>query len=563
MNQLIHILKYKAIAFIRLNDRLDLAGLIKNFGSSLIYIGFAVGAFFFSRRLIQFLMTDIKIGLFLLHEFISIILFIFFLAVNIGNIIVSYSTLYKSNEIGFLFTKPVTPVKIFILKFLDNFFYSSSTLLLILLSVLLGYASYFQMRTDHLLLLIIGNFIPFIFSAGSLGVIILMILMKLGSRFNPRRVVTGLALLYIIIVSLFFTINSPLELTNSVLKYYPFIERNIYLNDLLPPVIKYLPNSWLAESSYWLITNQLSNAIPLFISQILLSTVLFIIALFLGNRLYFKTWLLNLKISGDFKGDRHYSNLFLDFSRKSRMDSRTESILKKDFWVFVREPAQWIHLLVLCFLIIVFISSVSGIRYVGLGNFYLQTGIYLSVFLFNMLLISTLSLRFIFPMISLEGYSFWKIKSAPVNNSFFLRKKLVPMGTLILLISTGLSYFINFRFFFVFEISALLINLIAAVTIILINLGMGGLFANYREKNAIRVSSSQGASITFLLVIIYILLIVILLFQPVSQYFLSIMIQQSYDPLKVFYPVIPVALLSAFIIILSIRGALYSLKKDF
>lgn len=563
MNQLIHILKYKAIAFIRLNDRLDLAGLIKNFGSSLIYIGFAVGAFFFSRRLIQFLMTDIKIGLFLLHEFISIILFIFFLAVNIGNIIVSYSTLYKSNEIGFLFTKPVTPVKIFILKFLDNFFYSSSTLLLILLSVLLGYASYFQMRTDHLLLLIIGNFIPFIFSAGSLGVIILMILMKLGSRFNPRRVVTGLALLYIIIVSLFFTINSPLELTNSVLKYYPFIERNIYLNDLLPPVIKYLPNSWLAESSYWLITNQLSNAIPLFISQILLSTVLFIIALFLGNRLYFKTWLLNLKISGDFKGDRHYSNLFLDFSRKSRMDSRTESILKKDFWVFVREPAQWIHLLVLCFLIIVFISSVSGIRYVGLGNFYLQTGIYLSVFLFNMLLISTLSLRFIFPMISLEGYSFWKIKSAPVNNSFFLRKKLVPMGTLILLISTGLSYFINFRFFFVFEISALLINLIAAVTIILINLGMGGLFANYREKNAIRVSSSQGASITFLLVIIYILLIVILLFQPVSQYFLSIMIQQSYDPLKVFYPVIPVALLSAYIIILSIRGALYSLKKDF
>lgn len=137
------------------------------------------------------------------------------------------------------------------------------------------------------------------------------------------------------------------------------------------------------------------------------------------------------------------------------------------------------------------------------------------------------------------------------------------MGTLILLISTGLSYFINFRFFFVFEISALLINLIAAVTIILINLGMGGLFANYREKNAIRVSSSQGASITFLLVIIYILLIVILLFQPVSQYFLSIMIQQSYDPLKVFYPVIPIALLSAFIIILSIRGALYSLKKDF
>lgn len=563
MTQLLHILKYKAIAFTRLDSRLDFPGIIKNLGSSLIYIGFALGAYFFSKRLIQFLIADIKIGLFLLHEFISIIMFIFFLAVNIGNIIVSYSTLYKSNEIGFLFTKPVAPAKIFVLKFLDNFFYSSSTLLLILLSVLLGYASYFEMSITHLLLLLIFNFIPFIFSAGSLGVIILMLLMKLGSRYNPRRVVIGLALFYVAVVSFFFTVNSPLDLTNSVLKVYPFIERNLYLNELLPPVIKYLPNSWLSESSYWLINNQLSKAIPLFIMQGVLSLFLFVIALFLGNRLYFKTWLLNLRISREHTGDGDGRIFFLDFNRNWEIDSRTESIIKKDFWIFIREPAQWIHLLVLIFLTIVFMSSVAGIRYIGLGNFYLQTGIYLSVFLFNMLLISTLSLRFIFPMISLEGYSFWKIKSAPVDNSFLLRKKVIPMGTFILLISTGLSYFINFRFDLIFEISTLLINLISSATIIMVNLGMGGLFANYREKNTIRISSSQGASITFLLVIIYILFIVILLFMPISHYFLSIMIKKPFDPLNIFYPVIPVFILSALIIIISIRGALYSLKKDF
>jgi hypothetical protein len=51
---------------------------------------------------------------------------------------------------------------------------------------------------------------------------------------------------------------------------------------------------------------------------------------------------------------------------------------------------------------------------------------------------------------------------------------------------------------------------------------MGAVYANYKEKNPIRVASSQGASLTFLFTIIYLVLLIVLLFSPLSNYFYAI-----------------------------------------
>ncbi len=563
MKQILHILKYKLIIFIRLNTRIDITSLLKNFGSSLIYIGFALGAFFFTKRIIWFLISEIKIGLFLLHEFMSITLFIFFVSVNIGNIIVSYSTLYKSNEVSYLFTKPVIPYKIFLLKFLDNFFYSSSTLLLILLSVLAGYVSYFNIKFSSLVLLFIGNFIPFMLSAGSLGVIILLLLIKLASKINPRKVIYGFAFLYLIFILFFFRINSPLDLANSVLKHYPFVNKDLYFSELIPAFIKYLPNSWLSESAYWISNDIIFYAMPLTFLQIGVSLILFTLAIYLGKRWYFSTWLMNLTLTAEHFSNKKQKQPLFGFEKKSSFKPLTESLIKRDFLNFFREPNQWIHLIVLLLLIFIFLLSVKGIKYVGLGNFYLQTGIYLSVFLFNLLLISTLSLRFIFPLISLEGEAFWKLKSAPVDNSSIINNRINLFGIFILVISLVLSYFTNYRFAIQIKLMAFIISFVATATIISINFGMGGLFANFKEKNAIRLASSQGASITFLINIVYMFFIILLIFKPMSNYFLAIMINKPYDLSNFLYPLIPITLVSVIAIYISLNIARHSINKDF
>ncbi|MEW6194807.1 MAG: hypothetical protein AB1521_06615 [Bacteroidota bacterium] len=555
-------MKYKLLIFMRLNSKLNFETMLKNFGSSIIYLGFALGAFWFSQKFINFIVVEVKVGLFLLHEFISMILFIFFVAVNIGNTIVSYSTLYKSSEVNFLFSKPVPSSRIFVIKFLDNFFYSSSTLLLVLLSVLAGYSVYFKLNFFSFLFLFVFNFIPFIFSAGSLGVILLLLIIKAAAKFGFRRVVFFIAAIYVITIFLFFKINSPVHLATSVMKLYPFIDTNQYLGEFIAPVIKFLPNNWLSEAAYWITRDQISKAIILSLQQIVISVLLFISAMELGRRWYLATWLKNIKLNAEKNETKNHETLF-SFGSSSSLKSQTEAIIKRDIHLFIREPSQVIHFIVLVFLIVIFISSVSGIRYIGLGNFYLQTGIYLAVFMFNLLLISTISLRFIFPLISLEGLTHWKVRSAPVDNKFLIRRKISIIGSIILFIGTGLSYYTSFRFVFVIELMSMLTTVIAMITIISINLGMGGLFVNYKEKNPIRISSSQGASITFLICIIYMLFIIVLLFEPMSNYFLARMIGRHYNLFRLIYPVIPIAVVSFILTSIFLRTAANSLKKDF
>jgi O-antigen/teichoic acid export membrane protein len=60
------------------------------------------------------------------------------------------------------------------------------------------------------------------------------------------------------------------------------------------------------------------------------------------------------------------------------------------------------------------------------------------------------------------------------------------------------------------------------VTLVSLNFGMGASYANYKEKNPIRVASSQGASLTFLFTIIYLVFLTVLLFAPISNYFYAI-----------------------------------------
>lgn len=563
MSQLLHIIKYKFLVFIRLNTKINLETILKNTAAFIIYGGFAFGAFLFTQSIIHFLLVKIKIGLFLLHEFISMVLFIFFISVNVGNIIVSYSTLYKSGEVNFLFTKPIQPSKVFTIKFLDNFFYSSSTLVMILISVIAGYAVYFNIDLITSLTLIIFGFVPFILTAGSLGAIILLVIIKLASKFGAKKVIYSLICSYLLVVFTFFKLQSPVKLVNEVMKYYPILDKDKYMGDLLPSFLKFFPNNWLSESAYWIVQKNYYEATTYILLQLTFSIILFSTALYLGKKWYKETWLQHFAILNKLAERKRNNSAFFSFRSKTLLKPKTESIIKKEFWTFVRETSQVLHFLILTFLIIIFMFSIKGMKYIGIGNHQLQTMIYLSVFLFILLLISTLSLRFVFPLISLEGETFWKIKSAPVTNSFLIFRKIIPFGFIILIISQGLSFFANYGFNSALILTASVITLFASTTIFLINFGMGGLFANYKEKNAIRLSSSQGASLAFLANVVYMLFIISVLFEPVRGYFYSSTTNSIFNTQALYTSILPIAVVSIIISSVFINYSFKSLNKDF
>ncbi len=562
MKSLAHIFYYKILLFLKINSPVTFKSTIKSIGSGVVYIVFAYGCFLLTINTIDYLLDKVKIGSFLLHRFILVILFIFFITVNIGNIVVSFSTLYKSKEVNFLITKPISFTKLFLIKFLDNFFYSSTTLLLIIVSVLVGYAVYFNLSWTFYPIALFLLILPFMFIAGSLGAIILLIILKLSSRFGTKKVLLSIALFYFVGVITFYFISNPIYLIQKVFDYYPNI--NQYFGFLENSAVKFLPNYWIADSLYWISEDKLSRAIPFIYANFITSLLVFALAIFAAKRWYYQTWLTSLNISSDLRIKNKSNNKILRFDKASSLNSFDESIVKREFWLFFREPSQWGHFLVMLFLIIIFVSSISGVNNVVLKayNEYLKTLIYLVITLFNVFLIASLSLRFVFPLISLEGETLWKIRSAPINYNQLLLKRLAIYFAFIFLIGQAISFFSNKNFPEQLSIVAQINIAVISISLVSMNFGMGGIFANFKEKNAIRLASSQGASITFLFTLFYLIILIVILFVPVFNFFQQYSRGINQSIWNLLSTTLMLSILALLISIFSIRFGLKSFRKD-
>jgi ABC-2 type transport system permease protein len=523
MRQLFHIILYKIKTNTRIDLKLSFGDVFKELGTFLVYASFAVGTFFFARLSIYILLDQLRIGIFLLHQFASIIFFIFFMSVNVGNIVVSWSTLYKSNEINFLFTKPISPYILFIVKFIDNIFYSSSTLILMLVAGFLAYISYFNLNFIELLYILVLNLLPFIIIAASLGVMILLLVVKLATKIGAKNLFISVGVIYLSLLIIFFNTISPMNLVYSVLSKYPNID--IYYGDLIPVSLSLLPNQWFSDSLYWLVTGDLKKSLTASFKQIMTATGFIFLAISLGHQWYYKTWLQNIKISNDKKTSNKWITKIINKTLGS--SSRMISIIGKDLVLFFRDSTQTIHSIVLFILILVFMVSTSGISYTKFEDISLVGTVYLSIYIFIVLLVSTLSLRFIFPLISLEGRTYWKIKTSPIHNLELSNYKLIPFSIIIIVTALLLTFFSHIKLAPHLLKYSVVSIIPVSFSLIMMNFAMGIFYVKFSEKNPIRISSSKGASITFLFTIIYMIIISAVLFFPIQEHF-TVLLNSNY-----------------------------------
>jgi ABC-2 type transport system permease protein len=562
-----HIFHYKLLSFFHSAFEKRAVSIVRGIASSLVYCGFAFGAYTFALTATRFILERTHTGLYLYHTFISMLLFVLFIAVNLGNIIVSYSTLYRSTEVSFLLTKPVSFTTIFLLKFFDNFFYSSTTLFVVAFMALCGYGSYFGYSWYLLAGVMLFVMIPFMFLSACLAVIILMAIMKLAGRIGFRKVISGLFALYFFFIYLFFDSSNPITLVEKVNRYFPNMDA--YLAHAAPGYLQYLPNHWVAQFFFFVAKGDVWKALPY--AGILLSVTIaaFGLLLIAANRFYYRSWLVSLDVQSAAQklydpAHRH----FMDFRSRSLFSSQTEVLIKKEFFTFVREASQWIHLVVMVVLTGLFAVSASKINLtVRIMDVQLLT--YLVMFVFGGFMISSIALRFVFPMIGLEGQTFWALRSSPMKESkIYLIKFLLGM-MLVLPIAEYIAIASNVPFISKIELRSVFLwfgifnTLWISLTMVSFNLGFGGFFANYLERNPIRAASTQGATLTFLASLLYLVIIVVIILFPVSGYFAALFQFKIFRIQPLLAAGVLCAVVSIFLSVLGFIIGLRSLRRDF
>lgn len=517
MRELLIVLNTRAQSFLKRAFEPRWQVLVQNLASLLIFGGFAVAMFFLARMVTDYLLTQAHIGLFLFHRMLSMLLYVFFVTVHIGNMIVSFGTLYRSQEVTFLMSLPISHAKIFLIKFVDNFFYSSTTLTILGLAMLLGYGSFFHLPWHFYFVVMFFVMLPFMLIAGILATTALMVLIKIGGRIGFRWLLVLLVGVYGGLVYGYFRLTNPMMLVDEVTKLWPDV--NEYLGYLDPPLVKVLPNHWVANFLYWTIQGEYSRALPYL--SLLLLTMLGLIALagLIARKMYYQSWLAVVNLQAGRKRENERQG-FLQLGTGQWIASPFETLFRRDLSLFLREPSQWLHLLLMFLLLAVFLVSI-GTMNLRFMHPTMQTNAFLVVFLFNGFLIASIALRFVFPLISLEGETFWSVRVSPVSLRrvywYKVAVSLVAVLAVAELLAVGSVYLFS-RDWGLVTLAAV-VTLFVVATLTSTNIGAGGYFALYKEKNPIRIASSQGASLTFLGSMLYLTFVAIMLVAPVYGYF--------------------------------------------
>ena len=196
-------------------------------------------------------------------------------------------------------------------------------------------------------------------------------------------------------------------------------------------------------------------------------------------------------------------------------------LLVKDLKIFLRDVGQWSQLLLLLALVLLYLYN---FRVLDLQRIPYMSGFLKNVYAFvNLamagLVMATIAVRFVFPAVSIEGHSFWIIRTAPISLRDFLWSKfwtgVVPVFVLTEFLTVVANEFLGIDPF---------LELIAAAAIVFMCValvGMAtGLGARYPRFGA-DVSQAAGSygGVTFMLqAVLFIIVMIVLIGWPSSIY---------------------------------------------
>ncbi len=521
------IIKAKAKNFARSLVRGNFISIMKFIVGIIIVSLFAVGIFLLAFRVFSYLSTVVDIGVLLVDKAIALIFLAFGLMLLLSNAIVAISTLFRSPETAFLLTTPLSYAEVFAVKFFDNLFFSSWATLVVTLPIIIAYGVVFKVHLIYLLLIILLSLTAFIVLPAFLGTLSAILIYLVIGRIGKRTTLLLTLLLALIVTFSFFRSGTPSSLLLNIQGDIRLL--NYYLKSLATLSNPWLPNIWLTES---LRAGRYNNPTDfLFWVALLISTALagWVILISIVKRAYFPSFLAAGASRGVQKKQGKVS-LASAFWRGllSPFPKDMQVVITKDFYLFVRDPSQWTQFLLLFSLLILYLVN---LRFVPLKirDPFWQTIISFTNMGFSGYILATLSVRFVFPSVSMEGRSLWKILSSPMSPSRLFWSKFLSSAVIFFILAELIAIISNIMLaqgrFMMFLTS--LTVFVMSISLTALNTGLGALLPSYEETNPGKIASSGGGMIAALLSLAYVAITVVILALPTHQYSLYLVGKSS------------------------------------
>lgn len=456
-------------------------GFLESFGSQLL----GTGTTTLSDLLMARLLSAFALAL--------LILLIF------SNVLISFSTLYRAREVAHQVQSPISVSTLFLGRFYECVTFSSWASAFLGSPILLAYG--LEVKAPPIFYAaLVGFYVPFVIIPAAVGSIVTLVGVRLLARAR-RELVLGLAAAAV--VATFAVFRGGLALSD--------LTQTPSLQSLLAALGRaqspFLPSQWLAQGVlgaadgalrdsgfFWLLL--VSNALML----LWLATV--------AAELWFYDGWTSLADGGGPARSRSGGILrSLDVLLRP-LPEPTRSLVVKDLKLFWRDPAQWSQFVLFFGIMALYVANLGGARGFAGQESWRALGTLLNMSA-AMLILASLTTRFIFPLISLEGRRFWILGLSPVSLREILWQKLVLSIGSTSLFTVGLAVLSGWRLDLGRTDFALSLVGVGAATVALSGLavGLGSLYPNFREENPARIVSGMGGTLNFLLSLLYVALV--------------------------------------------------------
>ena len=436
----------------------------------------------------------------LMARLLAIFALALFFMLIFSNVLIAFSTMYKAREVQYLLQAPIGLRTYFLARFTECVSFSSWASAYLGTPLILAYGYTTSAHWGYYLAAILF-YVPFVAIPAAAGSVITFLLVRIFPRL-PRVMLFALAAVVLVVLFVYLRQNFSVErLAESS------IERLI-LQTTVQTQSPLLPSTWAAEGVLAAADANYSKAGFLW----LLLSANALMAIWLAAEA--AHWLFLPGFSAILGADRTSRHpigrgilgrleLLLAFVRNA-----IRALVVKDIRLFWRDPIQWTQFFIFFGLMAAYIANL-GNRSMEMASPAYRSWVASLNSGACALILASLTSRFIYPLISLEGFRFWILGLAPITRRQLVWQKFW------LSVATTAPFTVGISF-----LSCVLLNVstlhfsVTMYTIVCANfslaglaVGLGSLYPNFEEDNPARIVSGMGGTLNFLLSVAYITLV--------------------------------------------------------
>jgi len=476
---------------------------------------FWIGSFVLFTHVLGYFQRLGDFGPFLTQRLLTLLFLTFFGVLLVSNTVTALTTYYLAGEVVPLLTAPLPHRRLHHARFLETLAASSWMVLLVGLPALLSYGVVYRAGALFYAAAVgvLGTFLVIPAALGVLATTGLVLLFPARRTREALLVGSGLAL-----GALVFGVRllRPERLAHPA----GLVGFAGFLAGVGAKGSPWLPTTWAVEVLVPLLGARPGE--PLFYLGMLVSTaaMLFLTSAAVVERVFLTAW--SRSQTGRVRGDATERPLTGWLALLVRPLPRVPgSLLAKDATVFLRDASQWSQLLLVFALVGIYLYNFSALPLddgTPLADAMRDLATILNLGL-GAFVTTAVAVRFVFPMVSLEGRAWWILRTAPVPLSGLWWSKfwigyvpLVAFAELLVATTNGLL-----RVPAPVTITFLLTLLPLMAAVVSLGLAFGAAYPRFDTQNAAQIATGFGAILYMLACLGLIALVVALEAWPVTR----------------------------------------------